>query len=67
MEARASLRQTFSASAIGSPKTARRQVEDFVNRTQPDELMVAAQIFDHSARLRSYELFTQSVRQPSGL
>ena len=65
LEIRASLQQTFSASAIGSPATARRQVEEFVNRTQPDELMVTAQIFDQSARLRSYELFARALRQPS--
>jgi luciferase family oxidoreductase group 1 len=64
-EARAGLKQTFSASAIGSPETARRQVEEFVNRTKPDELMVTAQIFDHSARLRSYELFMEALLGPS--
>ena len=66
-EMRTSLQQTFSASAIGSPATARRQVEEFVDRTQPDELMVTAQIFDHSARLRSYDLFMQALRQSSAL
>jgi luciferase family oxidoreductase group 1 len=64
LEARASLQQIFSASAIGSSATARHQVAEFVNRTQPDELMVTAQIFDHSARLRSYELFMQAL--PAG-
>ena len=30
----------------------------------PDELMVTAQVFDHQARLRSYELLMEAVRQP---
>jgi hypothetical protein len=28
----------------------------FVERTKADELMITAQIFDHAARLRSYEI-----------
>ncbi len=65
LEARATLRQILSASAIGSPEAARRQVSEFVERTQPDELMVTAQVFDHQARLKSYELLMQAVRAPS--
>ena len=28
----------------------------FIARTQADELMITSQIFDHAARLRSYEI-----------
>ena len=65
LEARATLRAVLSASAIGSPETARRQTEEFVERTRPDELIVTAQIYDHQARLRSYELLMDAVRSPS--
>ena len=64
LEARAILRSVLSASAIGSPEKARRQLDEFVDRTKPDELMVTAQIYDHVARLRSYELLWQAVSQP---
>ena len=64
LEARAILRSVLSASAIGSPETARRQTEEFIERTRPDELIVTAQVYDHQARLRSYELFMEAVRQP---
>ena len=64
MEARAILRSVLSASAIGSPSTARRQFDEFVARTKPDELIITAQIYDHQARLRSYELLMEAVRQP---
>ena len=63
LEARAMLRSVLSASAIGSPEKARRQLDEFVDRTKPDELMVTAQIYDHAARLRSYELLRQAVSQ----
>ena len=65
LEARAMLRSVLSCSAMGSPETARKQVEDFVERYKPDELMVTAQIYDHQARLRSYELLMEAVRQPT--
>ena len=63
LEARAILRSVLSASAIGSPGTASEQLQDFVKRTRPDELIVTAQVYDHSARLHSYELLMEAVRQ----
>ena len=50
------LRQVLSCSAIGSHDTVREQMQAFIERTGADELMVAGQIFDHQARLRSYEI-----------
>ncbi|MEO8176139.1 MAG: LLM class flavin-dependent oxidoreductase [Sphingomicrobium sp.] len=62
--ARAILQDVLSCSAIGSPATVRQQVAAFVERTGADELMVTSQIFDHAARVRSYELLMEAVRQP---
>ena len=45
-----------ACSAVGSPATVLREMEAFVERTGVDELMVAAQIFDHGARERSFEI-----------
>jgi alkanesulfonate monooxygenase SsuD/methylene tetrahydromethanopterin reductase-like flavin-dependent oxidoreductase (luciferase family) len=53
---RAVLDQVLSCSAIGSPATVAQWLEEFTKRTGADELIIAAQIFDHPARLRSYEL-----------
>ncbi len=53
---RAMLEQALACSAVGSPETVRRRVEEFVARTAADELIVASQIYEHAARLRSYEL-----------
>ena len=64
LEDRAILRSVLSASAIGSPETARRQAKEFIERTRPDELIVTAQVYDHQARLRSYHLFMEALRQP---
>jgi len=46
----------LSCSVVGAPETVQRGLEAFAARTGADELMLASQIFDHGARLRSYEL-----------
>ena len=46
----------LACSFVGSPATIERDLARFVERTGADELMVASAIYDHPARLRSYEL-----------
>jgi luciferase family oxidoreductase group 1 len=55
----AMLGKALSVSFIGTPDMVRRGLESFVARTAADELIVVSQIFDHGARLRSYELTAQ--------
>ncbi|HYG30926.1 MAG TPA: LLM class flavin-dependent oxidoreductase [Allosphingosinicella sp.] len=50
------LEEVLSCSAIGSPATVEAATRAFVARTGADELMITSQIFDHQARLRSYEI-----------
>jgi len=57
------LEQILSCSAVGSPATVRQQLEAFVARTGADELMVTSMVFDHAARLRSYEILGQLMTQ----
>ena len=57
---RAVLDAQGACSAVGSVETVHRQMQDFVDETGVDELMIATQIFDHHARLRSFEI-TQSA------
>jgi luciferase family oxidoreductase group 1 len=56
------LDQILSCAAIGSRDTIKPILEKFIEHTQADELMIASQIFDHSARLRSYEI-TSEIRK----
>ena len=46
----------LECSFVGSPETVRAALQAFVERTACDELMVSGAVFDHAARLRSYEL-----------
>jgi luciferase family oxidoreductase group 1 len=50
------LEQTLSVKAVGSPDTVRKGLDEFVASTGADELIIVAPIFDHRARLRSYEI-----------
>jgi luciferase family oxidoreductase group 1 len=46
----------LQCSFVGSPETIRAGLQKFLKQTAVDELIVAAAIYDHTARLRSYEL-----------
>ncbi|MEA3043855.1 MAG: hypothetical protein QOH47_1693 [Sphingomonadales bacterium] len=58
---RATLDHVLSCSAIGGPARVRESIEAFVAQTGADELMITAQIFDHRARLRSFELVADLI------
>ena len=53
---RAMINQALSSSAVGSRETVRRGLDAFISRTGADELIITSQIFDHAARLRSFEI-----------
>jgi hypothetical protein len=42
--------------------TARAGLDHFVEETGVDELIVASAIYDHAARLRSYEILAETLR-----
>nr|WP_315428320.1 LLM class flavin-dependent oxidoreductase [uncultured Albidiferax sp.] len=53
---RAMIEQALSCAAVGSPDTVRRALQTFLDQTGADELMLTSQIYDHAARLRSYQI-----------
>ena len=57
---KAMLDQALSCSVAGSLETVARWLHDFIARTGADELIVAAQIFDHDARKRSFEIAAEA-------
>lgn len=50
------LEEMPSVSMVGSVETVREDLEIFIERTHVDELIVVSHIYDHTARLRSYEV-----------
>jgi luciferase family oxidoreductase group 1 len=57
------LNQVLPCSAIGSPETVATELQAFIARTGADELMITSQIFDHAARVRSYEITAEIHRK----
>src|SRR5215203_2585450 len=46
-------------SIFGSRETVARKLEEYLERTRADEIMVNAMIYDHRKRLRSYEIIAE--------
>jgi luciferase family oxidoreductase group 1 len=49
----------LSYSFVGSRETVHPALQEFVERTGVDEVIVASAIYDHAARLRSYEILAE--------
>ncbi len=56
------LEQTLARSVVGSLDTVQAGVAAFAQRNRPDEVMVTAQIFDHAARVRSFEIVADAFK-----
>jgi luciferase family oxidoreductase group 1 len=54
------LAHALSCSVVGSPETVKRGIDAFATRTDADELIVAGSIWDHQARLRSFEIAAEA-------
>jgi luciferase family oxidoreductase group 1 len=59
---RAGVDQAFREAIVGPPAAVREGMAAFVKRTGIDELMVTAAIFDHGARLRSFEIAAAAAK-----
>jgi luciferase family oxidoreductase group 1 len=53
---RAAIEHRTKYAAVGSPETVRQKFQEILQQTRADEIIVTAQIFDHAARLRSFEI-----------
>jgi alkanesulfonate monooxygenase SsuD/methylene tetrahydromethanopterin reductase-like flavin-dependent oxidoreductase (luciferase family) len=46
---------------VGTPDVVRAGLDGLVEETEADELIIAAAVHDHTARLRSYELLAAGL------
>ena len=60
--AKAMLAASQSCAVVGSADTVRAGLAAFAARTGADELIVTSQIFDHAARVRSFEIAAAAMR-----
>jgi luciferase family oxidoreductase group 1 len=57
----------LARSIVGAPDTVRAGIAALVAETGADELMVVSDVYDHSARLHSYELMAAANSAKSGV
>lgn len=53
---RLALSETLSEAIVGSPDTVRHKLRSLIERTAADEVIIASQIYDQTARARSFEI-----------
>jgi luciferase family oxidoreductase group 1 len=53
---RAGVEQALAYSVVGALNAVERGLEALIEETDADELMLTAQIYDHAARLRSFQI-----------
>lgn len=63
---RALVKNLFRHSVVGGPEAIAKGLRDFTARYRPDEVIAVAQIFDHAARLRSFEILSAAAALASG-
>jgi len=51
----------LACSVVGSPATVREGLTAFIERTRVDEVMIVSAIYDHAARVRSYEIVAEQL------
>jgi luciferase family oxidoreductase group 1 len=52
----------LSGSVVGSPQNVRRGLEAFLGMTNADEIMVSAPMYDHEARIESFQIVMEASR-----
>jgi luciferase family oxidoreductase group 1 len=55
------VRQRMASQIIGSPETVRQGIQDLLDATEADELMITTMVHDPGDQLRSYELVAEAV------
>jgi luciferase family oxidoreductase group 1 len=61
----AAVRQMMAYTYIGDHEKVKNGLQDFVKDTGIDELMVVSHIYDHNARVRSYEILSEIKNEAS--
>lgn len=57
------LSEVSSCSATGDVSVVRDELRGFISRTGTDEIMVVGHIYDHSARLRSFQIAMEAITE----
>jgi luciferase family oxidoreductase group 1 len=55
------VQNALACSVVGSPQTVRAGIDAFIDRHRPDEIMIAANIYDHASRVKSYRIAAEAM------
>ncbi|MFP3340043.1 hypothetical protein R0J91_18840, partial [Micrococcus sp. SIMBA_131] len=58
----AALHQQLATSIVGGPETVEKKMQEFLDETQADEMMVISSIYDHEKRKKSYKLLSDITK-----
>ena len=61
----AALQQMIKYSFVGGPEKVRTELDEFITTSGVDELMITSAIYDHQARLHSYEIVGELHKRKS--
>ena len=61
---KAGVLRALGCAVVGDSKTVAHGIAEFIARHRPDELLITANIFDHQARLRSFERVAAAMEIP---
>lgn len=62
MQERMAVQQMLACSFFGSKATIKQELEEFLEKTGSDEVMIASYIYDHQKRLESHRLFAELMQ-----
>ena len=60
---KAAVYQSINGSIVGSPETVKEQLQEFIEKTQVDEIMLTSFIYNHKDRLRSHEIVSEFINK----
>jgi luciferase family oxidoreductase group 1 len=58
----AQVNHALRETAAGAPASVKAKLEEFIHRTQVDELIVTGHIFDHAARIKSFGIAAEILK-----
>jgi luciferase family oxidoreductase group 1 len=56
---KSAIEQQLRSTIIGNPETVRNKLQSFLDETKADEMIINGQIYDHKARLKSFEIVSE--------
>lgn len=62
LQERMAVQQMLACTFIGSKATIRKELDDFLEKTGADEVMIASYVYDHEKRLESHRLFAELIQ-----